>query len=593
MPDNKNVPAAAPPNPGLQRLFLLGFSLSGEDYLERLFVANYYRARLWMGGRLARDLAYSARSARVPFTFAPNAQLFGRMECLHLPHLPRIAAPAEAAYLRQYYPNAVFVLNYVPVEDWIAARLAFADGLYLRQDIYHLRTDRDGVIAHWRAEHETHHAAIRAEFAQSDRFLECQADADGLAALVPKLSPWFEFDVVPDPAEARESRLRGVMSPNLGQGLPLVVPDWKRATKPAPDPALCDQIASFCLSGTGAEGLRQDRLWHWDGRDHISAPDGETLPMLRAKAFAGQFIAAPQRQREARVQGVVNELIGLGRAGPVTLDLRDARRQGHGPDRTHAHPVLCYNRRPGAGNMVLWPLPGYHTPGLPTYVASAPTDPAPFSQKQDICVWRGALTGASCRELLPEGMKSLSVQRILPRIEERRLAGQSYEQELVQLRAVPRFALAETRISTPGFDVGLVIGPGYGLPYEAPEIMRLRRDAHPVSWFHQARYVLSISGYDTGSNFLMAAHSNALVLREEDGWELFYSALFKPWEHYVPLARGLTDLDEKLDWARSNPGICAQISAAASDLCLKIADPANRRRFLTSIADGLGLVPIT
>ncbi|MEL7117100.1 MAG: hypothetical protein AAGP08_16210, partial [Pseudomonadota bacterium] len=76
-----------------------------------------------------------------------------------------------------------------------------------------------------------------------------------------------------------------------------------------------------------------------------------------------------------------------GRPG-VTSDFGDATRYGTARHITPAHPVVCYNRRAGAKNVVLWPLTGYHDPFLPTYLSEAPLDHTPFADKSDRCVWR-------------------------------------------------------------------------------------------------------------------------------------------------------------------------------------------------------------
>jgi hypothetical protein len=94
-------------------------------------------------------------------------------------------------------------------------------------------------------------------------------------------------------------------------------------------------------------------------------------------------------------------------------------------------------------------------------------------------------------------------------------------------------------------------------------------------------------GYDTGSNFISAVNSNSIVLKEEDGWELFYSPLFRPWESYIPLAPGLHDLEEKLDWARSNPGRCKEMSATAQAACKYLGMPLWRSLLLRTIVESI------
>ena len=85
----------------------------------------------------------------------------------------------------------------------------------------------------------------------------------------------------------------------------------------------------------------------------------------------------------------------------------------------------------------------------------------------------------------------------------------------------------------------------------------------------------------------MAANSYSVVLKEEDGWALFYTNAFRPWEHYIPLLLGASDIEEKLEWARANPKACQRMSKSARAVCAKLATPANRRLILLSVLAGL------
>src|SRR5699024_2437930 len=105
---------------------------------------------------------------------------------------------------------------------------------------------------------------------------------------------------------------------------------------------------------------------------------------------------------------------------------------------------------------------------------------------------------------------------------------------------------------------------------------------------YRFRYILSLPGYDTGSNFLMAANSGSVVMKAEDGWELFYTPLFRPWEHYIPLASDTSDAEEKLDWARRHPDKCRAMVRAANTACAGLADLRLRHATLHRVLDGLG-----
>jgi hypothetical protein len=156
-----------------------------------------------------------------------------------------------------------------------------------------------------------------------------------------------------------------------------------------------------------------------------------------------------------------------------------------------------------------------------------------------------------------------------------------------ELMGVTRYNLVVKHLSSPTVDAFLTLLDTQKTAQNSPLISPLCKPREPLEWFFQSKYILSLSGTDTGSNFLMAANSNSITLKEEDGWELFYTAEFKPWQHYIPLALGATDLDEKLEWAKSHPKYCQEMSKAAQAVCAQFAAPQNRDLYLSLVLEGL------
>ncbi|HRO15049.1 MAG TPA: glycosyl transferase family 90, partial [Paracoccus sp. (in: a-proteobacteria)] len=117
---------------------------------------------------------------------------------------------------------------------------------------------------------------------------------------------------------------------------------------------------------------------------------------------------------------------------------------------------------------------------------------------------------------------------------------------------------------------------------------------HPrlsLAGMRRCRYQLCLAGFDVGTNFTWAAQSNAVVLKEEAGWEVYYSALFSPWEHYIPVAAGCADLAERLDWARRHPAACIAMSAAARAVVAELSDFPAQREMMRRVAAALPAVP--
>ena len=92
------------------------------------------------------------------------------------------------------------------------------------------------------------------------------------------------------------------------------------------------------------------------------------------------------------------------------------------------------------------------------------------------------------------------------------------------------------------------------------------------SWIGR-KYAIDIDGYAaTWSNLFRRLIYGCCVLKVDSqiGFELWYHKLLKPFEHYVPIARDLSDLQEKLDWVRSHPKKARDIAAAGQAVARSI-----------------------
>ena len=301
---------------------------------------------------------------------------------------------------------------------------------------------------------------------------------------------------------------------------------------------------------------------------------GVPVPFRRT---SGRWAETAASHKPLRNLGTLNTLQGLGARGMVHLDFQDARTLGL-PARPLPAPVLCYCRRPDACNVVLWPLPRYHDLGTQRFLGKTPPDTLAFDDKRDAVVWRGALSGRT-RPTRPGGKNCLQLIAALDVAP----TAQDAAPILAELRQNLRFGVVHDRANAPDFDLGLTCDDRITDIFTRHGIGHVVKPSRPMSWQRQFRYILSMRGNDTGSNFIPALDSNSVVLREEDGWELFYSAAIRPWEHYIPLAPLLTDLDEKLDWARANPAECKAIAARARALCGLLGDARLRELHLRAV----------
>ena len=102
------------------------------------------------------------------------------------------------------------------------------------------------------------------------------------------------------------------------------------------------------------------------------------------------------------------------------------------------------------------------------------------------------------------------------------------------------------------------------------------------------KYILDVDGFArTWDAWAWKMQSGSTVLSATSPWESFFTRLFQPWQHYVPVANDFSDLGEKLAWCIEHDTQCEDIArgahARAKEVyrpdyaaCILAADWANR-----------------
>lgn len=96
------------------------------------------------------------------------------------------------------------------------------------------------------------------------------------------------------------------------------------------------------------------------------------------------------------------------------------------------------------------------------------------------------------------------------------------------------------------------------------------------SFAEQAEYkfILSLRGAGAWTFYCMYGFLlGSLIFCQSAPQELWYYDQFKPMLHYVPVQEDLSDITQKLNWARENPEKAAAIAAEGRILALEIFDP--------------------
>ncbi|MDJ0627827.1 MAG: glycosyl transferase family 90 [Rhodobacter sp.] len=569
-------------------MFAVGFSLCGGDHLIRLFRRNGHAAIGGLGSRIAENILYAKHSGSTPLRPWKRMTAFADLETAGRFGKPKFEAFREFRYLHLCFPEAVFILNTRDPALWLASRAAHLDGGYAAAQADHQGVHPRDLPDIWLDDWHRHLGEVTAYFAGYDRFFSFDLDRDDLDRLRRALQPWYALPRTP-PDRGAENAEKAARNRSALEELRRRRPARRNSTRR--DSAFEAAVTAHCV-GRGTSAAGQDApavsslvYAHWNGRDRVSDAKGRPLPMVNATVGGREmFLTRGDRFKLDRVQGVLNEILGLCRRLPVHVDMEDARKYGTSGTPNPPVPLLAYNRRPEARNVVLWPLPVYHSIGNPLFALPQPVDRLSFEQKADAVGWRGKLAGRAGFHDGCGARAGRSAAQILgelatspPRDREAEIEAEL--QGLVRYRVLKRFA------DRPDFDMQLTLMGEHAKLAGHRFLAGLCGERRPPEWFFRYRYIPCLSGYDTGSNFFLAANSNSVVLKEEDGWALFYTDAFKPWEHYVPLARGASDLDEKLEWARANPALCREMVRASQQVCRRFADPDARRRILNAVLD--------
>lgn len=549
----------------------------GEARLARLFRRNGHQAVCHDGGRLAEDILFSMASRAEPLRPWTGTGLFSGLY-RHAPHWrPPLEAWRQFAWLADRFAHARFILTLRRPEDWILDRLTRDGGAAARCHAHHRGCDTADLPDLWEADWHAHLAAVDAFFGNDPRLIRVDLDHQTPADLAARLHPLLPM---PDPGWQQG------WFPEAGDPPADVV---GLLTKPAAeqvDSAYVEDVAAFCLRGIepgrDQDGGLSEYFCIWDGAASVTDRHGAPRRIAVRDQVA---VSAPGRHfKIIRAEGVINDALRLGRAMPLRIDMEDSRWFGSLQGDPLSAPTLCHNRRAGARNAVLWPLPDQHAIGLPGFDPDAAPDPIPWEEKLDRVVWRGMISGSEMRDSIRPGPASHVFLRQLAEA-----GGYPARRQAAwdRLCNTSRLAFVREWFGHPDFDLGVVMAWGWRDLARDPLLAPYCRPRQDRAFFHRFRYQLCLTGYDHGSNFIQAIDGQSVLLAEQDGWEVFYSGRFQPWKHYIPLQRYCTDIAEKLAWARENPNECKAMAAAARAEAALLRMPATRRAVMARILDGL------
>lgn len=571
----------------VKKVFQIGFNKCGTKFLTELFKINGLPGVHWAAGALAENIAYSKAAGQPPLSqWCKDFILFTDMECVHKFDQPMIESFKDYQFLDNSFPGAIFVLNTRNVDDWLVSRYTHQGGAYAKFHALHLGVSIPDLAEVWYEDWHAHVTSCREYFRGRNEFVEIDIDVTKPNDYQEIFSKWFDVSLCPDLPDKAVFERR---AKNIFKLDELLFPQCAGGKEPKSDlnaAVTSNEFVEFSVPSSislnegGFSACSGMTAWFDSTSNKLTNVHGRILPLVRSSD--GKYYAGTRKDKFTRTAGVVNRIAKTGHKGRFLIDMQDGRKMGSSPATRVARPVISYCRRKGAENIFLWPLPEYHSIGSDYFPGWAADDPFDFDGKLDLAVWRGSLSG-HCSNV--EGNEFNSpVHQVIRSILTSKVGSEEFEKSKSLIRKNSRFSFVKKFYSHDSLDVALTPTSEGRQALEKLGEQNLMSDFRRHRFFYKHKYIISLRGYDTGSNFLMAANSNSVVLKEEDGWELFYSFLFDPWVHYIPLASGGTDLEEKLLWARANEEACKKMSREARVQCRKLADPKVRDKYLESLA---------
>ena len=79
------------------------------------------------------------------------------------------------------------------------------------------------------------------------------------------------------------------------------------------------------------------------------------------------------------------------------------------------------------------------------------------------------------------------------------------------------------------------------------------------------KYIIHIDGHVSAFRLSLELSMKSVVLLVESEWEIWYSNKLKPYIHYVPIKKDLSDLIDQIKWCKNNDEKCKNIAKNAFD----------------------------
>lgn len=316
----------------------------------------------------------------------------------------------------------------------------------------------------------------------------------------------------------------------------------------------------------------------WD--HHRNTPDGHNGWLMADRRLR----KTGNKVNRAKVAGALGQILERSPSYDFLVDMADHRARNLVMENGHCAPVFCFNRKIGAhSGRILWPLPEYQDLGSDEFLGGTELRNIPWAQKSPNVVWRG--TAGNWGRLGKYGRgRPIRLYALL----KKHKSGQfTLEETQRTMMTMERQRFLFERYDDPRFDIGYTNFGDYDLDAE-PLLQPFRKSRMARADQCAFKYLAVLPGSDVGSNFYWVMNSSSLGLVMEHEFESFASAHFKPWVHFVPFKKDLSDLNERLAWCDANQDACQKMIKRANAVCDLLADGTLRAEILDKIVSTVG-----
>lgn len=144
-----------------ERIFQIGFNRCGTRTLHQFFLKSGINSVHWEKGEIARKFLKRKELGQDPFKdyngsiISGNTFVSAFTDMMDFDDGSAIEPYKDYKYIFDFYPDAFYILNVRPVDNWIKSRLSHQQGNFYKNYLF-VSSNQDKIVEFWRKEWEEH-----------------------------------------------------------------------------------------------------------------------------------------------------------------------------------------------------------------------------------------------------------------------------------------------------------------------------------------------------------------------------------------------------------------------------------------------------